>query len=155
MKSVGLPYDHIVCAMLYLDFDEIPKSLVLTRWTKFAKESISGRYPGGSLYWDTQVAGRYASLVKLAKDVVEMAYEQLDEYNCMVDVLNIEYNRLKDKNADGQGNVPSVLNTQRLGRSVNENVLDPVGGRPKGCGTNPACTPHVRRCPLLVAKVVC
>jgi len=96
MESVGLPCDHNVCVMLYLDFEEIPKSLVLARWTKFAKESTSGRYPGGSLYWDTQVAGCYADLVKLTKDVAEMACDQLDEYNRMVDVLNTEYNRLKD-----------------------------------------------------------
>jgi hypothetical protein len=78
MESVGLPCDHVVCVLLYLDFKEIPKSLVLARWTKFAKESISGRYPGESLYWDTQVVGRYSGLVQLAKDVAEMAYDQLD-----------------------------------------------------------------------------
>jgi len=38
MESVGLPCDHIVCVMLYMDFEEILKSLVLARWTKFARE---------------------------------------------------------------------------------------------------------------------
>jgi len=82
-----------------------------------------------------------------------MAYDQLDEYNRMVDVLNTEYNRLKDKNADGHGNEPSVLNTNSLHRSVDENVLDPIGVRPKGCGINLAAgTPRVRRRPPTCSK---
>jgi hypothetical protein len=64
---------------------------------KIAKDSINGSYPGGSLYWDSQVAARYSSLVKMSKDVAEMAYHDLDDYNRVVDVLDAELNRLKAK----------------------------------------------------------
>ncbi|XP_057426359.1 protein FAR1-RELATED SEQUENCE 5-like [Lotus japonicus] len=42
MESVGLPCDHIVSVMVHIDMVEIPKSLVLGRWTINAKESIEG-----------------------------------------------------------------------------------------------------------------
>jgi hypothetical protein len=38
MESIGIPCDHIVCVMVYLNMVEIPSSLVLDRWTKNTKE---------------------------------------------------------------------------------------------------------------------
>ena len=46
-----------------------------------------------------------------------------------------------------------MLNTNSLHRSVNENVSDPIGVRPKGCGINPSAgTPRVRRHPPTCRK---
>lgn len=36
MESLGLLCDHILVVLLYLDFDDLPKCLVLQRWSKFA-----------------------------------------------------------------------------------------------------------------------
>ncbi|GAU44815.1 hypothetical protein TSUD_400340 [Trifolium subterraneum] len=73
MESIGLPCDHIVCVLVYLDIDELPKCL------------------------DSQVAARYSSLVKMSKDVAELVYDDLDDYNRVVDVLHTELKRLKAK----------------------------------------------------------
>ncbi|MCH87764.1 protein FAR1-RELATED SEQUENCE 5-like [Trifolium medium] len=140
MESIGLPCDHIVCVLVFLDIDEIPKCLVLLRWAKNAKESIIGSYPGGSLYWGSQVAGRYSSLVKMSKDVAELVYDDLDDYNRVVDVLDGELKRLKAKQQKDQTNVATGSGTMDV------NVLDPPQVRTKGCGSNPTPTPGNRRC---------
>jgi hypothetical protein len=145
MESIGLPCHHIVCVLVYLDIDELPKCLVLPRWTKIAKDSINGSYPGGSLYWDSQVAARYSSLVKMSKDVAEMAYHDLDDYNRVVDVLDAELNRLKAKQQTHHTNATTGLNT--CSGSMDVNVLDPAQFRTKGCGSNPTPTPGKRRRP--------
>ena len=36
-ESCGIPYCHIICIMKEQHFEEVPKSLILDRWTKHAK----------------------------------------------------------------------------------------------------------------------
>jgi len=134
MESLGLSCDHI------LDFDELPKCLVLPRWSKFAKYSIRGSYVNGSLYWDSQVAARYSGLVQMCKVVAEMVYEDQDEYNRVVEYLSGEIERLKLKR--NNVNCDLVLVAQN---STNENVLDPQCVRTKGCRANPNGTPGRRK----------
>ncbi|KAL4357095.1 hypothetical protein AHAS_Ahas09G0152400 [Arachis hypogaea] len=38
MESFGIPCEHIVCILVHEDIDELPRSLVLPRWTKTHKE---------------------------------------------------------------------------------------------------------------------
>ncbi|KAJ1436318.1 Zinc finger, SWIM-type [Sesbania bispinosa] len=49
MESLGIPCDHLVAVIVYLDMTEIPKCLLLDRWTMCAKESID---QGQSVTWD-------------------------------------------------------------------------------------------------------
>ncbi|GAU49160.1 hypothetical protein TSUD_407070 [Trifolium subterraneum] len=137
MESIGLPCDHIVCILVYLDIDELPKCLVLPRWTKIAKESIVGSYSGGSLYWDSQVTAQYSSLVKMSEDVAELMYDDLDDHNQVADVLDAELKQHKAKHQTCKTNVGSG--------TIDVDVLDPLQVRTKGCGSNPTSTPSNRR----------
>ncbi|MCI51792.1 protein FAR1-RELATED SEQUENCE 5-like, partial [Trifolium medium] len=85
---------------------------------------------------------RYASLVKLSKDVAEFAYDDLDEYNRLVGVLNTEFSRLKAKRGNNT-TFGAGLNTD--GGTLDENVLDPPFVRTKGCSANPNATPGNRK----------
>ncbi|GAU44677.1 hypothetical protein TSUD_243740 [Trifolium subterraneum] len=131
---------HVItlCVLVYLDIDELPKCLVLPRWTKIAKDSIIGSYPGGSLYWDSQVAARYSSLVKMSKDVAELVYDDLDDYNRVVDVLHAELKCLKAKH-HGKGRKTNVGSG-----TMDVDVLDPPQVKTNGCGSNPTPTPSNR-----------
>lgn len=61
IEFVGLPCEHIVALLVFLDKDELPKCLLLERWTKFVKESIHGTNTEGSMFWDCQSLSRYAT----------------------------------------------------------------------------------------------
>lgn len=143
MESFGLPCDHIIAVLMYLDFDHLPKNLVLHRWTKFATDTVRARYTNGSQYWDSQIASRYAGIIQLSKDVAERVYQDVEEYNRIVDFLSAELLRLKNKptavGIDASTGVHNVV--------VDESLLDPTCVRTKGCGSNPIATPGGSRRP--------
>jgi hypothetical protein len=143
MESLGLPCDHILAAMLYLDFDHLPKCLVLPRWSKFAKDSIRDTYASGSLYWDAQPAARFSAIVQMCKVVAELVYNDLEEYNHIVDMLGGEISRLKIKRNGEHGDQPTTLQTD----TVEEVILNPDVVRTKGCGAMPTGTPNTQKTP--------
>ncbi|KAK2375528.1 protein FAR1-RELATED SEQUENCE [Trifolium repens] len=144
MESIGLPCDYILAVMLYLDFDELPNCLVLPRWSKFAKDSIREKYASGSLYWDSQPAARYSGIVQMSKVVAELVYDDLEEYNHVVDILAVETSRLKHKR-----NGVIVESSDVFHTSIGEEaaILNPDIVRSKGCGVVPNGTPSQQRRP--------
>ena len=40
MESMGLPCHHVLAVLIFLKLSELPDSLVLKRWTKFAKDGV-------------------------------------------------------------------------------------------------------------------
>jgi hypothetical protein len=143
MESLGLPCDHILAALLYLDFDHLPKCLVLERWSKFAKESIRESYASGSLYWDAQPAARFSAIVQMCKVVAELVYNDLGEYNHIVDILGGEISRLKIIKNGVSGDQPTTLAMD----ADEEVILNPDSVRTKGCGAMPTGTPNSQRNP--------
>ncbi|KAH1215816.1 Protein FAR-RED IMPAIRED RESPONSE 1 [Glycine max] len=87
MESFGMPCDHIVVLLVFLDFREVPKCLVLNRWTKKAKKSIIGRYVDSSTFWDSSPVSRHAHLHFLFTEMAEVAPRYEDDYNDVVNIL--------------------------------------------------------------------
>ncbi|KAL4396811.1 hypothetical protein AHAS_Ahas01G0129200 [Arachis hypogaea] len=85
MDSIGIPCSHILAVLGFLDIVELPKSLVLRRWTRKAKEGISGYDDMGSLMEDSLAISRRACLAHWAhsgdnnmmKGHAEYMYEDL------------------------------------------------------------------------------
>ncbi|KAJ1381169.1 Zinc finger, PMZ-type [Sesbania bispinosa] len=44
MESFGLPCHHIICVLGYLGISELPKCLVLDRWTKMVNHALRAKY---------------------------------------------------------------------------------------------------------------
>ncbi|XP_020989536.1 protein FAR1-RELATED SEQUENCE 5-like [Arachis duranensis] len=53
MESLGIPCYHIVALFVYLDFMEIPTSLVLGRWSKNAWSKVRQYVKKGPFCWDS------------------------------------------------------------------------------------------------------
>ncbi|XP_045807515.1 protein FAR1-RELATED SEQUENCE 5-like [Trifolium pratense] len=128
MESIGIPCEHIVAIMVYLDTVEFPTNLVLNRWSKFAKDSIRGNVNDGSHYWDSHLVARHANLVHLSKEVSDLAYKDVDDYKNYLDYLTNEITRLKSKYVGDNG--PVNLN----GPVEVDNILNPSCARSKGGG---------------------
>ncbi|KAJ1405464.1 Zinc finger, PMZ-type [Sesbania bispinosa] len=73
MESYGIPCDHIVAVMVYLDFNEVHKSLVLFRWTKKAKEEFWKCHPKKEKFLESLVGARHAALLKACDDMCSVA----------------------------------------------------------------------------------
>ncbi|XP_058786646.1 protein FAR1-RELATED SEQUENCE 5-like [Vicia villosa] len=122
MESIGIPCEHIVAVMVYLNIVEFPENLVLNRWSLYAKESISGSYEDGSHYWDSHLVARHATLVNLSKEVAD----------CHIWMLKSKYN-----NED----VPDNIHVEE----ELVNILNPSFSRSKGCGPGTVGTSERRR----------
>ncbi|KAJ1381925.1 hypothetical protein SESBI_44713 [Sesbania bispinosa] len=69
MESYGLPCDHILSVMMYLDIGEIPRSLILVRWTKSAKEYFLASNRMTNQYWKALLE----AMLKSCEDMCEVA----------------------------------------------------------------------------------
>lgn len=63
MESYGLPCDHMLTVLVYLNIAELPDCMVLDRWTKKAKDAICGMSSQCSKYWDSHEASRYQAVL--------------------------------------------------------------------------------------------
>ncbi|RYR75659.1 hypothetical protein Ahy_A01g000237 [Arachis hypogaea] len=72
MESFGLPCVHILAVLVRLDIDSLPKSLVLARWSKAAKEDLcyeplSSRYSDAGVLYRSRMGAFLQHCKRLAK----------------------------------------------------------------------------------------
>lgn len=150
MESVGIPCEHIIGVLLKLDYDELPSCLVLSRWSKCAKEAIRGTYLDGSHYWDSHLIARYANLLHVCRELCELASRDDEDYNRILHLVTYELNKLRLKYCNG-GHTESGVNGTDQGcnaggvntnvtQDVDDNLQDPPHIRTKGCGSTLAPT---------------
>ncbi|XP_057718084.1 protein FAR1-RELATED SEQUENCE 9-like [Arachis stenosperma] len=87
MDSIGIPCSHILAVLDFLDIAELPKSLVLRRWTKKAKEGISGYDDMGGLMEDSLAINRRACLAHWCKQIMNEGCLKGDIFNESRDAL--------------------------------------------------------------------
>lgn len=89
----------------------------------------------GSIYWDSQLVARYATLVLIAKEVANYAHRDVNDYRDVMDLLTGKLGSLKLKYDDVcDDDNPHVENTEE--QATWENIHDPPMVRTKGCGTS-------------------
>ncbi|KAG4947095.1 hypothetical protein JHK87_043102 [Glycine soja] len=104
MQSIGLPCDHILAVLVCLNFTELPSSLVLNRWSKYA--------------------------TKVSREVCEATYCDQEAYDKMLHFLSNELRRRKSK----KNSQPCFDENDNQHGDNYDGILDPVVVRTKGCG---------------------
>lgn len=97
MESFDLPCEHILAVLFYLHFADLPKCLVLNRWTKNAKDAIGGSSVDQPKYWDSHQVSRFTALMSRYRWVSKLACQSGEEYSQHMDqavecILNVESN---------------------------------------------------------------
>lgn len=69
---------------------------------KKAKEEIKGRYQNGSMCWDSQIVACHAHFHFLFREVAQLAYVDVDDYDVVVNVLSGELSRLRAKHGNDE-----------------------------------------------------
>ncbi|XP_057444714.1 protein FAR1-RELATED SEQUENCE 5-like [Lotus japonicus] len=103
METFGLPCDHIIGLLVHLDIDVIPKSLVLQRWCKSAKESMKGNSESAFKFWESTVLARLGSLVMRSREMFNLGCESMEDYLDTVDVMAKHVEKLKAKKVENKG----------------------------------------------------
>ncbi|XP_016163489.1 protein FAR1-RELATED SEQUENCE 5-like [Arachis ipaensis] len=70
MESFGIPCEHIVCVLVHEDIEELPRSLVLPRWTKTAKVGLQNAV---GFQWDSLMLSQYGCLMDWFRQLANFA----------------------------------------------------------------------------------
>ena len=128
MESFGIPCDHIIAILVYLDISELPRSLVLDRWTKNAKEALWDMVDSNGGAWDSLIASRYGCLMDWGRQVCSLACRKANHFHEARDSLTGLFQRLKlDSEGAGEAN-----------DSGGDFPRDPHRVRTKGCSSDPS-----------------
>ncbi|KAJ1413782.1 Zinc finger, PMZ-type [Sesbania bispinosa] len=139
MESIGLPCDHIIGVLVYQDISELPRALVLDRWSKDAKLGLHGMNGNGFNFCDPQLTARYWALMHRFRDVAREAYENLEDYHDADENAISFLAQLKEKKARRSGGDATVVVNE------NNNVGDPLRARTKGAGGGRSTQAGTRR----------
>ncbi|RYQ87549.1 hypothetical protein Ahy_B09g095062 [Arachis hypogaea] len=119
MESFGIPCEHIVKVLVDRDIREIPRSLVLDRWTKKVKSALND--PNGFTR-DAVVISRQSALVEFSKQLAAVAAKIPERYEETRDLIMELYSSYKA--ADEGDNQPH----SGVARSINPYVHPTTGG---------------------------
>ncbi|QHO33766.1 protein FAR1-RELATED SEQUENCE 5-like [Arachis hypogaea] len=84
MESFGIPCEHIMKVLVDRDICEIPRSLVLDRWTKKVKSALN--YPSGFTR-DAVVISRQSALMEFSKQLAAVAAKVPERYEETRDLI--------------------------------------------------------------------
>ncbi|KAJ1400084.1 Zinc finger, PMZ-type [Sesbania bispinosa] len=124
MESLGIPCDHIVGVMDFLNMVGIPQSLILNRWTICAKESLDQGASGG---WDPLMVCRYDALRMSSKRLMKVACRTSKDFS---EVMTIFKNESETWEANQRRPSCNVRNEEDV---ITENIRNPTVVRTKGC----------------------
>ena len=146
MESFGIPCVHMINIMVFLDFDKLPESLILKRWTMKAKEGIVFDNGQQSTFEDNFYISRVVSMSDSWEDLTHIACRYLDDFN---DVMDWVANKKAELLAKQEKGTPESQGAADLYRGI---IKDPRRVRTKGCGRTSISasgkTKRVLRCSL-------
>ncbi|XP_020205881.1 protein FAR1-RELATED SEQUENCE 5, partial [Cajanus cajan] len=129
MESVGIPCDHILAVLVHLNLSELPKCLVLKRWTKVAKDEVKGNVSRHR--WESEKDARYLSLMEYFKELSTLACETYDDYvdkrekvvNELVEIRAKKCDESEEGNALGD-ELSVVIRNPAIARSKGRSVVE-------------------------------
>ncbi|XP_020987719.2 uncharacterized protein LOC110277616 [Arachis duranensis] len=84
MDSFGIPCEHIVCVLVFLNILELPKSLVLTRWSKNAKTST---FDSSGVTWESIILSQYGCLMDWCRQLSYIASRRQERFHLVRDTV--------------------------------------------------------------------
>lgn len=136
LESMGIPCEHLFCVLVFLDIVQLPDCLVLNRWRKSAKDSISIPNSGSSCGWDPALVSQYVAVLERCKRLAKalVTCRNPDLLRSVIQYLDARTNDCEDliKGLD-----TGDVNTYPV---IDESILNPVRARHKGRRPNSSST---------------
>ena len=129
MESFGIPCEHIIAVLVFIDHAELPQSLVMSRWTKNAKDVLGSNSNGRPTFWDSHLATRYGALMFRWGRLSKLVVDNGDDYKEQMDIAAAAILKAEQK----RGISDSTTNLEE--DVVEVNLQNPASVRTKGrCG---------------------
>ncbi|XP_057418155.1 protein FAR1-RELATED SEQUENCE 5-like [Lotus japonicus] len=155
METHGLPCDHLVAVLVYLGIREMPKCLVLDRWTKSAKHGIRAAFNDDTLYWDSHNLCQYSSMVDHCHYMCNLSLvndEEIHETRAMI-AKRVQFLKLKYEFSAPPNGAVGGVGSVRLGNptpAVRDDITRPSkakGRRPNKCSRCKVAGHNKKSCP--------
>ncbi|KAJ1413043.1 FAR1 DNA-binding domain [Sesbania bispinosa] len=149
MESRGLACEHIIAVLGHLSILNLPRWLVLKRWSKGTKDGVQYYNGDGNNSWNASKSATVDDLMYLFSVLERLSNDTVDEYNKFQEktLETIAESRARKASVIGEGS--------STGHGL-ESLRDPVRGRPKGRGGGKSTTSGIavrRRKKCFVCKV--
>ncbi|KAK7287044.1 hypothetical protein RIF29_00026 [Crotalaria pallida] len=83
-ESQGIPCAHIFAVLFFLDIGELPKSVILGRWTKMAKQGHElGAIEQGNWMGDNLIYSRLGGLMSCCRRLCNLVSRNADDYKAV------------------------------------------------------------------------
>jgi len=129
MESFGIPCEHIIAVLVFTDYAEFPESLVMSRWTKNAKDVLGSISNGRPTYWDSHHAARYGALMFRWGRLSKLVVDNGNDYKEHMDIAAAAILKAEQKRG-----IISDSTTNLEKDVVEENLQNPASVRTKGRG---------------------
>ncbi|KAK7257118.1 hypothetical protein RIF29_30850 [Crotalaria pallida] len=121
-ESQGIPCAHIFAVLFFLDIGELPKSVILGRWTKMAKQGHElGAIEQGNWMGDNLIYSHLGGLMSCCRRLCNLAARNADEYKAVREkvcneIMLLEAKRDLGEGCTSQGNCSGIMDPTRLRR---------------------------------------
>ncbi|KAK7257140.1 hypothetical protein RIF29_30897 [Crotalaria pallida] len=139
LESYGLPCVHIIVVVMKLNITELPKSIVLSRWTKAAKDGLYQYGSGGEVSGGDSELTRFTAWLHTCRQMCSLAANSLELFNEITDKVLVETESLQGRLIQHSDEI------RRTGEAVDGVVSDPKIVRTKGCGAGPSANERKRK----------
>ncbi|KAJ1428168.1 Zinc finger, PMZ-type [Sesbania bispinosa] len=133
MESFGLPCDHIVGVLVHLNIEEMPKCLVLDRWTMGIKEKIHECNVDQNTVWDSVYLARCGALDWLCRLMTRKCARSTMKYNVTRDLVT--------RHLQWLGESDEGIGDENEKPEEREIIRDPVRVGSKGCAATSTSQP--------------
>ncbi|RYR25501.1 hypothetical protein Ahy_B02g059297 [Arachis hypogaea] len=96
IKLFGIPCEHIVCVLVHEDIEELPRSLVLPRWTKTAKVGLQNAV---GFHWDSLMLSQYGCLMDWFRQLANFACQDNERFIFTQEMAMNLLKQLKEEDA--------------------------------------------------------
>ncbi|KAK7255258.1 hypothetical protein RIF29_28665 [Crotalaria pallida] len=121
-ESQGIPCAHIFAVLFFLDIGELPKCIIMGRWTKMAKQGHElAAIEQGNWMGDNLVCSRLGGLMSCCRRLCNLASRNADDYKSVREKVCNEIMLLEGKRDEGggcssQGNCSRIMDPTPLKR---------------------------------------
>ncbi|KAK7267998.1 hypothetical protein RIF29_20680 [Crotalaria pallida] len=139
LESQGIPCAHIFAVLFFLDIGELPKCVIMPRWTKFAKQGHKlAAVEQGNWIGDNLIYSHLGGLMSCYRHLCNLASRNAEDYKSVREKVCNEIMLLEGKSHEHDDGGSSSQANQ-------SGIMDPIPMKRKGGGASSSAPSKEKR----------